>query len=240
MVNAPEYYAQCSKVLGIPFAKSIKKPPACLSQEAVKLLLNIVNASTDEGLRHLAILALMYDSGCRVQELINLNVTDFQGGHCSRIYVHGKGNKFRSIPLLNETEKIITRYIKCYKLPADAPLFMNSKGERLTRQGVRYITKKYSSKVNLENPNCIDGSMYPHRLRHSKATHLVNEGVNIYNVRDFLGHESVSTTQVYLTSNPEITRKAIENAAAKTVPDSTAYYAEDQKAELLAFLETLK
>ena len=240
MLDAPEYSDQCSKVLGIPFAKDVKRPPECLSQEAVKLLLGSVDHSTDEGLRHLAILSLMYDSGCRVQELIDLNVSDFQGGPCCRIYVHGKGNKFRSIPLLRETEKIISRYMKRYKLSADSPLFINTRGDRLTRQGIRYIVKKYSSMVNLEKPDTIHGNMYPHRLRHSKATHLVEGGVNIYNVRDFLGHESVVTTQVYLTANPEITRKAVENAAAKTVPESVDYYTEDQKSDLLAFLDTLK
>ena len=79
-----------------------------------------------------------------------------------------------------------------------------------------------------------------HLLRHSKATHLVNGGVNIYNVRDFLGHESVATTQVYLTTSPEVTRKAIENVISQTVPESRDYYSPEEKNDLLAFLETLK
>lgn len=79
----------------------------------------------------------------------------------------------------------------------------------------------------------------PHLMRHSKATHLVNHGVSIFDIRDFLGHVSVSTTQVYLTSNPEVTRAAIENAALKTAPDSAQYYAPEEKADLLAFLENL-
>jgi len=75
-------------------------------------------------------------------------------------------------------------------------------------------------------------------LRHSKATHLVNAGVNIYNVRDFLGHSSVVTTQVYLTSNPEVTRKAIERASAKTVSQSADFYAAEKKQTLMDFLDT--
>ena len=76
-------------------------------------------------------------------------------------------------------------------------------------------------------------------MRHSKATHLVDNGVNIYNVRDFLGHESVATTQVYLTTNPEVTRKAIESLAEKTVPESLDFFSAKEKDDLLSFLDSL-
>ena len=76
-------------------------------------------------------------------------------------------------------------------------------------------------------------------MRHSKATHLVDNGVNIYNVRDFLGHESIATTQVYLTTNPEVTRKAIEAVAKKTVPESLDFYSDKEKDDLLSFLDLL-
>ena len=181
----------------------------------------------------------MYDSACRVQEIIGLNVMDFHPGQCCRIYVHGKGNKYRSIPLLSETEKIVSKYIKRFRLTPDSPLFCNKNGERLTRQGIRYIIQKYSKMANENTPGIIEGSAYPHILRHSKATHLVNRGVNIYNVRDFLGHESVATTQIYLTTNPEITRKAIESVAEKTVPESLDFFSKEDRDDLLSFLDSL-
>lgn len=239
MMTSPEYSELCSKILGIPFGKEDKKPPACMSPDAIREMLASVDSSSDEGLRHLAILALMYDSACRVQELIAMNVKDFQPGQGCRIYVHGKGNKYRSIPLLKETEKIISKYIKHFHLTPDSPLFCNRNGERLTRQGIRYIIRKYASAANESLPGIIDGSVYPHRMRHSKATHLVDNGVNIYNVRDFLGHESVVTTQVYLTTNPEVTRKAIELVSEKTVPESLDFFSEDEKDDLLSFLDSL-
>ena len=77
------------------------------------------------------------------------------------------------------------------------------------------------------------------RSRFSLLPILVNNGVNIYNVRDFLGHESVATTQVYLTTNPEVTRKAIESAAEKTVPESLEFYSDKEKNDLLSFLDSL-
>lgn len=227
MIIAPEYSDQCCGILGIPFGKEGKKPPACMSTEAVRQMLAVIDSSTDEGLRHLALLSLMYDSACRVQEIITLNVIDFHAGQCCRIYVHGKGNKYRSIPLLGETERIVSKYVKHFRLTSESPMFCNKKGERLTRQGIRYIIQKYAKMANDKTPGIIDGAVYPHTLRHSKATHLVNNGVNIYNVRDFLGHESVTTTQVYLTTNPEVTRKAIESAAEKTVPESLDFFYEE-------------
>ncbi len=239
MMTAPEYSEQCRRILGIPFAKEDKKPPSCMSTEAVRQMLASIDSSSNNGLRHLALLSLMYDSACRVQEIIALNVMDFHAGQCCRIYVHGKGNKYRSIPLLCETEKIVSKYIRCFRLTPESPLFCNNKGERLTRQGIRYIILKYSKKANEKTPGIIGGSVYPHKLRHSKATHLVDNGVNIYNVRDFLGHESVATTQIYLTTNPEVTRKAIESAAEKTVPGSLDFFTNEEKDALLSFLESL-
>lgn len=239
MMTAPEYSGQCSKILGIPFGKEDKKPPACISTDGIRQMLASIDSSSDEGLRHLALLSLLYDSACRVQEIISLNVTDFQPGQCCRIYVHGKGNKYRSVPLLGETEKIVTKYIRHFCLTPESPLFCNRKGERLTRQGIRYIIRKYSKAANETVPGIIDGSVYPHRMRHSKATHLVDNGVNIYTVRDYLGHESVATTQIYLTANPEVTRKAIESVAEKTVPESLDFFSKEEKDDLLSFLDSL-
>lgn len=239
MMTAPEHSGQCSKILGIPFGKEDKKPPECMSTDAIKQMLASIDSSIDEGLRHLALLSLMYDSACRVQEIIALNVKDFQPGQCCRIYVHGKGNKYRSIPLLKETEKIISKYVRQFGFLPDSPMFCNKKGERLTRQGIRYIIRKYSKVANDTVPGIIDGSVYPHRMRHSKATHLVDNGVNIYNIRDFLGHESVATTQVYLTTNPEATRKAIEAVAEKTVPESLDFFSVEEKDDLVSFLDSL-
>lgn len=239
MMTAPEHSDQCRKVLSIPFGKEDKKPPACMSKDAIKQMLALIDSSSDEGLRHLALLSLMYDSACRVQEIIALSVKDFQAGQCCRIYVCGKGNKYRSIPLLSETEKIVSKYIKHFQLAPEAPLFSNKIGERLTRQGIRYIIRKYSKMVNQAKPGTIEGSVYPHRMRHSKATHLVDSGINIYNVRDFLGHESVATTQIYLTTNPEVTRKVIESVAEKTVPESLDFFTKEERDDLLSFLDSL-
>lgn len=236
--RSPELSDQCVEIINIPAKRSQKRPPSHLTEQEVKYLLNAPGKDNRAGLRHMALLTLLYDSGCRVQELIELDVADVTIGRCCTIYVKGKGSKHRRIPIFGETGKIVENYIKAYGLhPAD-PLFTNRGGTRLTRAGVSYIMNKYKESLrDLRNDNYA-GSLSPHLLRHSKATHLVNENVNIYHVRDFLGHASVITTQMYLTSNPEVTRKAIEKASQKilTAGDS---YSWSEKEDLLTFLETL-
>lgn len=238
-IETPELAAQCEAVMGIPFTDTEKRPPEYMTEDTVSHVLHSIDASSREGLRHLAILSLLYDSGCRVQELIDLKVQDIQLEKGQRIFVHGKGNKFREIPIMSDTGKIIRKYVKVYSLTAQDLLFTNKQGNPLTRQGVRYILQKYARMSKEENPDDFEGQVHPHLLRHSKATHLVNNGVNIYTVRDFLGHSSVNTTQVYLTSNPEVTRKAIGKVASQTVPDSADYYSETEKQTLMNYLETL-
>lgn len=237
--SAPELAALCESVMSIPFTKTEKRPPVYMPEDSVKNMLHSINTESRDGIRHLAILALLYDSGCRVQELIDLKVSDVQFEKGRRIYVHGKGDKYRSIPILIDTEKILRKYIGVYKLESRQLLFTNHSGDKLTRQGVRYILRKYASNLQKGYPDVFEPKAHPHLLRHSKATHLINAGVNIYNVRDFLGHISIATTQVYLTSNPEVTRKAVEQASAKTVPESTDFFTVDEKQALMNFLDTL-
>ncbi len=235
----PALADHCESVMSLPFTKTEKRPPEYMDEDSVSHMLHAVDPEGRDGIRHLAILSLLYDSGCRVQELIDLKAKDIQFEKGQRIYVHGKGDKYREIPITPGTEKILKKYLKSFPRSGNDVLFTGRKGEPLTRQGIRYIMRKYAAESKKSNPDDFGGAAHPHLLRHSKATHLVNAGVNIYNVRDFLGHTSVATTQVYLTSNPEATRKAIENVASQTVPDSAGYYSADEKQSLMEFLDTL-
>lgn len=149
-----------------------------------------------------------------------LNTSDISLGGICKLFVKGKGDKYREIPIMQETGKILEKYIRIYERLSEKPLFCNSRGERLTRAGISHILNKYQKLAKEMNAEHFQENLSPHRLRHSKATHLVNNGVSIYNIRDFLGHASVTTTQVYLTSNPEVMRETIEKASLKIAPDS--------------------
>lgn len=235
----PEQMEHCSKFINIPFGKTAKKPPVYLTEPETTHLLKAPDSATKGGLRHLAMLTLLYDSGCRVQELIELKVSDVTIGKCCRIYVHGKGNKYREIPVFGETGTILEKYIKEFGLEPKDLLFLNKQGHPLTRAGVKYVIQKYKNVVKKKYPDEMNVNVSPHILRHSKATHLVNAGVNIFNVRDFLGHASVTTTQIYLTTNPEVTRKAIEKVSERTVSGSLSFYTDEEKTDLLEFLDAL-
>lgn len=239
LTMTPEWADHCSQIIHIPFKKTEKKPPAYLTEAETKQLLGMPDGNTRSGIRHMAMLSLLYDSGCRVQELITLNTSDISLGAICKLFIKGKGDKYREIPIMQETEKILEKYIRIYDRQPEKPLFCNSRGERLTRAGISYILNKYQKLAKDLKAESLDENLSPHLLRHSKATHLVNNGVSIYNIRDFLGHASVTTTQVYLTSNPEVMREAIEKASLKTAPDSAGYYSAEEKADLISFLETL-
>jgi site-specific recombinase XerD len=239
MTRSPELADHCCQIIKIPFKKTEKKPPNYLTEAETKTLLQMPDSSSRMGLRHMSMLVLLYDSACRVQELIGLNVSDVTLGRICKVFVKGKGDKFREIPILPETGKVLRQYIDVYGLRPEQPLFLNKQGKRLTRAGIAHIMDKYLSMAKNHSSDFLSEEISPHRMRNSKATHLVNHGVNIYDIRDFLGHVSVATTQVYIVSNPEVTRAAIENAALKTVPDSDAFYSPEEKVDLMQFLEDL-
>jgi integrase/recombinase XerD len=242
LIEEPSWIDTCSSMAMIPFKKVPRKPPVSLSEETVKEILNIPGTDTARGLKHSALLAVLYDSACRVQEIIDLKVENICFGKHCRVGVNGKGNKHRDIPLLEATSRLLKAYIKKFKLDNGDLLFESRTGGRMTRQGVSYILNKYASQASCAKTGLInnDIAISPHIFRHSKATHLVNAGVHIFNVRDFLGHESVATTQVYLTSNAENTRKAIERAASRVGIQTKSSYSESEIFDLEQFLQALR
>ena len=236
-VESPEHMALCRDILSIPMKKTRQLPPKYLSVEAIRKILSLPDTKTKEGLRDLAVLALLYDSAARVQELIDLCTGDITFSNHSVVRVAGKGNKIRSIPILPETANILKIYIRSRHLEDPRQtLFTNRSGSKLSRMGVSYILQKYVSKATAEFPDLILIVVTPHVLRHSKATHLLSAGVNLIYIRDLLGHSSVTTTEIYATTNPDFLRKAIEKASVKTSGQDN-YYSKKEKKDLMDFLK---
>lgn len=242
MLEIPSCMETCSKVLQIPLQKVTKMPPEALEEDFIKKLLVAPGTKTMEGIRHTALLSLLYDSGCRVQELIDLTVGDITFGTNAKILVRGKGNKYRTIPVLSPTAKLLKVYMDRFTLTSPEMIFFPSKnGGKMTRQGVRYILAKYVDEVKKAFPEMKSlDNVHPHTMRHSKATHLVNANIHIFNVRDFLGHKSVQTTQVYLTSNLEKKREALEKASATIGITNETSYSKEKSNELEEFLKSMK
>jgi site-specific recombinase XerD len=231
----PQYFELCSNIRDIETKKYNKKLLEYLSVEAIKILLSQPNTSIKQEFRDLAILSLLYDSAARVQELIDLKVSNLTLDGNSKVVITGKGNKTRIVPLNKEVSKILKQYIKKFELKDTDILFTNKYGQSFTRKGICYILNKYIERAKINNSQYFRENISPHGMRHSKAMHLLENGVNLIYIRDFLGHVEISTTEIYAVANPEIRRKQIE-AASKDVIKSKKY-SEKYKNELLKYLK---
>ena len=195
-----------SKLLESP--KLGRKLPDVLTIEEIEKIIESIDLSKEEGERNKAILETLYGCGLRVSELINLRVSDlyFKEGI---ILVTGKGNKQRLVPIGNAAEKQIITYltysrtkINISKKDVDT-LFLNRRGNGLTRQMIFFIVKSQCEIAGIRK------KISPHSFRHSYATHLVQNGADLRVVQELLGHVSISTTEIYTHLNREDLRKSI-------------------------------
>lgn len=185
-----------------------RKLPDVLTEEEIKKILNVGEISRKH-IRNLAIIELFYSSGLRVSELCNLKLSDLNLEE-GFIRVKGKGNRERIALLNKEAIEVLKRYLNERKNVFDEYLFLNSRGKRISRQSVWKIVKKYSKYAG------IDKNVKPHTLRHTFATHLLNEGLDLRVVQELLGHKSIATTEIYTHLN----RKKIKELYKKFHPRS--------------------
>ena len=195
-VGSPKVGRSLPKPISISQVRSLLEQPAKLS--------------TPEAKRDKAMLELLYASGMRVSELVSLNLDDIDidGGD---VRCFGKGHKERLIPIHKQAASAIEEYMKEVRHhwvhnPAEKALFLNQRGDRLTRQGLWQILKGYAKSANL------DAEITPHTLRHSFATHMLSGGADLRSVQEMLGHANVSTTQVYTHLTTEHIRRAYEKS----------------------------
>ena len=189
--------------------KSLPKP---IPINQVRLLLEQpAKLSTSEARRDRAMLELLYASGMRISELVALNMGDvnMEGDYFVRCF--GKGRKERIVPLYEQVVKTIKEYIdeerpKLLRSKKDNALFLNARGDRLTRQGFWQKLKEYAKTAGL------DKKISPHTLRHSFATHMLNGGADLRSVQELLGHANISTTQVYTHLTTEQVRKSYDKS----------------------------
>lgn len=172
-----------------------KKLPRVLSIKEVETLLRQPNSTNPGGMRDRAMLELLYATGIRVSELVSLDVGD---ANLEMGYVRcfGKGSKERIVPLGSIAQRSVGEYLgrgrgKLLRDPDEKALFVNHHGRRLTRQGFWKIVKRYAHEAHIEK------EITPHTLRHSFATHLLENGADLRSVQEMLGHADISTTQVY-------------------------------------------
>lgn len=230
----PENIENCVDIINLRPKKYEKALIPFLTEDDLSLLLSQPDASTRQGLRDLTLLALLYDSGARVQELVDLRLKDVRLTHPPMVILTGKGRKVRQVPLMKDTCKLLDRYIRSFHSDSQSqmiPLFYNAKKQALSRYGVTYILKKYAAKAS---PVLEPQNISPHVLRHTKAMHLLRAGVNMIYIRDFLGHADISTTEVYARIDADMKRKVFEEKVPNYTPNTTMPWEEDE--DLLQWL----
>jgi integrase/recombinase XerD len=197
---------------GIAGPKVGKSLPKAISVDEVERLLELPDKrSTPEGKRDKAMLELLYATGMRVTELVSLNVRDvnLRAGY---VRCFGKGSKERIVPIHSKAIRAVKGYLddvraRLLGTTGETALFLNRRGQRLTRQGFWLILKGYAKKAGIET------EITPHVLRHSIATHLLHSGkMNLRELQELLGHANISTTQVYTHLTTERMRRVYDSA----------------------------
>jgi len=238
--EAPESLYHYQKVLAIPVKKKRQTIVEHLSPEGIKILLQQPDKTTSQGRRDLTLISLMYDSGARVQEIIDLSVKDFIPGSNPVLIIAGKGNKTRRIPIMKNTATLVEAYISENRLgqahKADYPLFTNKQHNKLSKEGVAYVVNKYAVMAH-EVSDKVPEKVRCHMLRHSKAVHLLQAGVNLIYIRDFLGHSDIKTTEIYARADAELKRKALENAYPDLVDSNLPDW--NENSDLMEWLSDL-
>jgi len=204
-----ENYREDNPTALIETPKTGRKLPDTLSIQEIDQIINSIDLSHAQGERNRTILETLYSCGLRVTELINLQISDlfFDEGF---IRVIGKGDKQRFVPISYETQGYIKTYIKhirCHTSPKNGfedTLFLNRRGKNLTRNMIFTIIK------NLTLEAGINKKISPHTFRHSFATHLLERGADLRAIQQMLGHESITTTEIYMHVDKSHLKKVVE------------------------------
>jgi len=191
---------------------------------AISAIVEQTNASSPNGLRDRMLLVLMYDTGARVQEMIDITLRDLRFGRTPTIILHGKGGKIRTVPLMERTVQHLQKYLA--KFHPDTPrssgfplFYVVTRGEPhpLSDRRIRYLLKDYSNKAR-EHCSEVPENVHPHMFRHSRAMHLYQNGMDLTLVSQWLGHLNLETTQIYAHADTEHKRAAIAAATPPGTP----------------------
>ena len=221
--EVPDHLLQCQRILAIPLRRHPRTTVNYLAKDDLARILAQPDVRTSAGRRDAVLLSVLYDTGARVQELIDMSAGDVRLEPPAQVRLFGKGRKMRAVPLMDATARLLRDHLRESGLDRperfDQPLFQNRQGTRLSRWGVRYILDKHAQAARNAHPG-FTHPVTPHTLRHTKGMHLLQAGVSLEIIRDFLGHEHVLTTQIYARANLEMKRKALARVADdSTFPD---------------------
>lgn len=216
---------QWQDILSIKTKKAPRQSVNYLTLDGIKTLLAQIPQTTMKGRRDLAILSVLYETGARVQELVDLRPIDLNLIAPAHITLFGKGSKKRNVPVQPAVVNILKQYLSENHLDEPRmnhrPLFQNYRGGKMTSAGITYILKEYAAMARAASEGLIPDRISPHCLRHSKAMHLLQAGINLVYIRDILGHVSIQTTEIYARADSKLKREALEKSYISVLPSIT-------------------
>lgn len=238
--TSPEHLDLCQRIMAVPFKRTRPRLVEYLEAAEVAALLAAPQRTTPEGRRDHALLLTLFNTGARVQELLDLTPADLQLVRPFQVRLRGKGRKERLCPLWPRTAKVLRAFMASAEVDAGSTgqLFRNVRGDPLTRFGVRYILRKYARAASSSATTLATKRIHPHVVRHTTAVHLLQAGVDMITISHWLGHASVETTNRYAAVDLETKRAAVAKARPiGKVDRSIAAWRND--ATILAWLEAL-
>lgn len=235
--NSPELVGLCAQILGIPEKRMDNESVDYLTVEEMNGILASIPREGQQAPRDDALLRFLYNTGARVQEMLDVRAADLHLTTPAHVLLRGKGRKERTCPLWPDTVDRLKRLLEADQvdLRSELPVFRNRDGKALTRFGARYILSKYARAAAEEHPTLSRKNIHPHSVRHTTAMHLLQSGVDTNTIRCWLGHASVVTTNHYVEIDLEMKRRALEAVSPPKGPAPVPM----QDASLLTWLENL-
>lgn len=236
----PDFLHLSQQILNIPFKRMQTRSIEYLEYEELAAVIEGIDRSKPDGRRDYVLLILMFNTGARVQEMVDLKASDLQLSAPFSVRIFGKGRKERICPIWTNTAHVLQEYVKerNFDLKKPTPLFKNHLNTPLTRFGVRYILAKYVLKAVSIRPSLKAKRLHPHSMRHSTAVHLLKSGVDLATIANWLGHASNNTTNRYAKIDLDMKREAIKKAEPPQDDfDSQSSWRNDS--DLLSWLESL-
>ena len=208
----PTVMAPCQRICEIPAKRTDHKTIEYLEDEEMKTVLESVDQRSRNGLRDFALLLFFYNSGARVQEVVDLEIADLRLQTPFQVKLTGKGRKQRVCPLWPETVEAIQNYLDQRDSDAsEVPsVFLNANGNPITRFGIRYIVRRHAAKAAQVCPSVKSKKVSPHSIRHTSAIHLLQSGNSIDVIKAWLGHADINTTHGYVEIDMKMKREALE------------------------------
>ena len=238
-LHSPEHVQWCGELKNIPVKKTSRPLVTYLEKEEMDALLAAPDQTTDQGRRDHAVLLFLYNTGARADEVAHVQVGDLMLGRSpgrdgASVLIHGKGNKQRRCPLWARTATLLATLMNGREPEAHA--FLNRRGKPLTRFGIYTLVERYAAVVARTNPEITKKRLSPHTIRHTTATHLLRAGVDINTIRAWLGHVSLTTTNIYAEVDLQMKAQAL---ALCEIKNGKAQKPWRTDAGLMAFLQAL-